>query len=137
MTGVQTCALPISIIGLFVDAELKGTAAGTIGGDVRSLNLELVTDDAGTRTISGNVDFIRLRSAFSATTITGKFVAMRIEKPETQTNSKNFDAVFELTGDNSAGKIWAATGTPANAAGYFKMRINGTDVWVQTYTTSP
>lgn len=123
------------IIGLFVDAELKGTSAGTISGDVRALNLELVTDDAGTRTIGGNVNAIRIRSAFSATTITGTFVPIRIEKAESQTNSKQYDAVLDLTGTITG--VWLDTGGPTTANGYIKVRINGNDRWLQTFSTAP
>ena len=125
------------IIGLHVDAYLKGTTAGTISGDVRSLNVEVIADDAGTRTISGNVSAIRIRSAFSATTITGKFVPIRIEYPETQTNSKTYDAVFELTG--TVPLVWnSAPGTePTTADGYIKVLVNGAARYIQLYSTAP
>ena len=59
-----------SIIGAHIDAYLKGTT-GDIGGDVRGAQIELVTDDAGARTITGDVTGLRFRSAFSAAAITG------------------------------------------------------------------
>lgn len=124
-----------SVIGLHVDAYLKGTAAGTIAGDVRGLNIEVVTDDAGTRTISGNVSMIRLRSAFSATTITGKFVAIRIEKPETQTNSKTFDGVFELPSTLSG--VWHDTQTSATGAGFIKVLVNGNARYITLTSGAP
>lgn len=126
-----------SIIGLHVDAYLKGTSAGTVAGDVRGLQIEAVTDDAGTRTVSGNVSMLRFRSAFSATTITGKFVPIRIEKPETQTNSKNFDAVLELT--STLAGVWNdAPGTePSTADGYIKVLVNGNARYLQLYSTAP
>lgn len=125
-------------IGLFADVELKGTAAGTISGDVRALNLELVTDDAGTRTISGNVNFIRLRAAFSATTISGTFVPIRIEKAEAQTNSKQYDAVLELPSTN--GSIWGVKGsdyTPSEPRAKIKILVNGTAYWLVGYASEP
>lgn len=129
-----------SIVGLFVDAYLKGTAAGTITGDVRGLNIEVVTDDAGTRTISGNVSMLRLRSAFSATTITGKFVAIRVEKPETQTNSKTFDALLELPGvfATGTGAIWSDAGiSSATNAGVIKCLVNGNARWINLFSGTP
>lgn len=120
-----------SLIGAHIDAFLRGTAAGTIAGDVRGLNLELVTDDGGTRTISGNVSGIRMRSAFSATTITGKFCAFRIEKPEAQTNSKDYDYLFDLTGTSAA---WNSAGTPSTQAGFILCRVNGVDKRIQLFT---
>ena len=124
-----------SIIGLHADTYVRGTT-GNIAGDVRALQLELVTDDAGTRTITGDVVGIRMRAAFSGT-ITGNMVPIRIELAETQTNSKQWEYVLELTGVN--GLVWDDDfGTePADAAGGFKVRINGQDRWIQTYSTAP
>lgn len=126
-----------NVIGLHVDTYLKGTAAKTVSGDVRGLQVELVTDDAGTNTVSGNVSAIRVRAAFSASTLTGVMAPIRIEKAEAQTNSQQWDCVLELTDVN--GLIWDDDfGTePADAAGGFKVRINGQDRWVQTYSTAP
>ena len=126
-----------SVIGGHIDVYVRGTAAGTIAGDVRGLQIEMTTDDAGTRTVSGNVSALRIRSVFSATTITGKFVPIRIEKPETQTNSKNYDAVLELTSNLSG--IWKdAPGTePTTADGYFKVLVNGNARYVQLYSGAP
>lgn len=126
-----------SIIGLHVDAYLKGTSAGTVAGDVRGMQIELVTDDAGTRTISGDVVGLRFRSAFSATTITGKFVPIKIEKAETQTNSKQWDAVLMLPGTNAG--IWHddPTTEPSTPAGYIKVLANGNARYIQLYSTAP
>lgn len=126
-----------SVIGLHVDAYLKGTEAGTIAGDVRGMQIELVTDDAGTRTISGDVTGLRIRAAFSATTITGKFQAIKIEKPEVQTNSKNYDAVLTLT--STLAGVWNdAPGTePTTADGYIKVLVNGNARYIQLYSGAP
>lgn len=126
-----------NLIGLHADSYLKGTAAGTISGDVRGLQVELVTDDAGTRTISGNVTGIRIRAAFSATTLTGTMEAIRIEKAETQTNSQNWDSVLTLT-SNSPG-VWNSTDVDSGdtEAGYFKVLINGVARYVITYSDAP
>ena len=126
-----------NIIGLHVDAYLRGTTAKTISGDVRGLQIELVTDDAGTNTISGNVSALRIRAAFSATTLTGIMAPIRIEKAEAQTNSQSWDCVLELTGAQAG--VWnSAPGTePSTADGYFKVRVNGADRYVQLYSTAP
>ena len=126
-----------TVIGIHSDVYLKGTAAGTIAGDVRALNVELVTDDAGTRTISGNVTGLRFRAAFSATTITGKFVPIRIEKAEAQTNSKQWDAVLELPSTNAG--IWHddPNTEPSTAAGYIKVLVNGNARYIQLYSSAP
>lgn len=124
-----------TLIGAHIDAYLRGTT-GDIGGDVRGAQIELVTDDAGTRTISGDVVGLRMRAAFSGT-ITGNMTAIKIEKAETQTNSTQWEYVLELTGVN--GLVWDDDfGTePSTAAGGFKVRINGQDRWVQTYSSAP
>ena len=127
-----------NIIGLDVNSDLKGTAAGTVSGDVRALNLELVTDDAGTRAIGGNVSFIRMRGAFSGGTVTGVISAIRIEKLESQTNSKQFDAVLELPSTNSA--VWGVKGsdyTPSQPRAKIKVLVNGTAYWLVGYAVEP
>lgn len=124
-----------NIKGLHVDVFLKGTSAGAISGDVRGLEIELTTDDAGTRAIAGDVSAIRIRTAFSASSITGIFSAIRIEKNEAQTNSQDYDAVMELTGTFGAGGIWdsADTNTAGTKRGAIKVRVNGTDRWIRLY----
>ncbi len=126
-----------SIVGLHIDIDLKGTTAVTTSGDVRGLELELVTSDSGTRTISGYVTALRIRSVFSATAITGNFTAFRIEKPEAQTNSQTYDAVFDFT--STIPLVWNDDpGTePSTAAGYFAVIINGATRYVQLFSTAP
>lgn len=123
-----------NIIGLHVDAYVRGTAAKTISGDVRALQLELVTDDAGTNTVSGDVNAIRVRAAFSASTLTGDMVPLKIEVAETQTNSQQWDAVFELTSTISG--VWSDTDTATGdtEAGFFKVIINGNARYVMTFS---
>lgn len=124
-----------TLIGAHIDAYLKGTT-GNIAGDVRGAQIELVTDDAATRTVSGDVVGLRFRAAFSGT-ITGDMVAIRIEKAETQTNSKQWEAVLELT-DTVAGVWNDAPGTePTTADGYFKVIVNGNARYVQLYSGAP
>ena len=124
-----------TLIGLHVDAYLKGTT-GDVAGDVRGMQIELVTDDAGTRTITGDVVGLRMRAAFSGT-ISGDMVAIKIEKAEAQTNSKQWEYVLELEGDN--GLIWGSGyGTEASSEnGSFKVRVNGADRWVKLYDAAP
>lgn len=125
-----------SIIGAHIDTYLKGTT-GNIGGDVRGAQIELVTDDAGARTITGDVTGLRFRSAFSAAAITGNFQAIKIEKPETQTGSQTYDAVLTLT--DSIPLVWndnPAT-EPADADGYIKVIVDGNVRYIQLYSTAP
>lgn len=124
-----------SLIGAHIDAYLKGTT-GNIAGDVRGAQIELVTDDAGTRTISGDVIGLRMRAAFSGT-ITGNMIAFSVEKAETQTNSKQWEYLFELTGDN--GLVWKDDYTTevTTIAGAIKCFVNGQDRWIPLYSGAP
>jgi hypothetical protein len=124
-----------SIIGLHTDAFLRGTT-GNIAGDVRGTQVELVTDDAATRTISGNVMGTRYRMAFSGT-VTGSIVPLRVEFAEVQTNSKAWTAVMEFTGDQAG--VWNDNpGTePTTADGYLKIIVNGNARYLQLYSGAP
>lgn len=118
-----------SITGLHVDTYLKGTT-GDIGGSVRALEVEMVTDDAGARTITGNVSHLRLRTAWSGT-ISGYFSAFRVEKPEAQTGSQDFDGLFQLTSTSAA---WNSAGTPSTQAGFIKIEVNGVAKYIQLFS---
>lgn len=137
VTGSETSAQVSStfavanMIGAHVDCYLRGTT-GDISGDVRGLQVELVTDDAGARTITGNVSSVRLRSAFSGT-ISGAFSAFRVEKPESQTGSNDYDFLFQLTGTSAA---WGATGTPSTQAGFIAVEVAGSTKYIQLYTNA-
>ncbi len=133
-----------NVKGLHVDAYLKGTTANTISGDVRALELELITDDAGTHTISGDVSAIRIRAAFSATTLTGDMVPFRVEKAEAQTNSQAWDALFKLTGSGTGTEAWGSdTGSGDTEGGYIKVLTdfdgNGTytAMYIVLYSDAP
>lgn len=126
-----------NVTGLHVDTYLKGTAVGTISGNVRGLELEMTTDDAGTRTVGGYVAALRIRSAFSATAITGNFVPIRIEFPESQTNSQTYDAALELTGQIAG--VWNSTDAASGdtEAGYIKVIVNGADRYILLFSDVP
>ena len=126
-----------SIIGGHFDVYVRGTSAGTIAGDVRGLQIELTTDDAGTRDITGYVTGLRIRKAFSAGTVTGKQSAIRIEKPEVQTGSENYDGAFEFTGagsdmwsDDPATELNNPGGT---VKGYIKVIVNNAARYIALY----
>ena len=109
-----------NIIGLHVSPYLKGTTARTVSGDVRGQQIELITDDAGTNTISGDVVGLRFRAAFSATTLTGHMVPFRVETAESQTNSQQWDALFKLTG--AASDAWGSnTDSGDTEGGYISV----------------
>ncbi len=127
-----------NITGIHVDAYLKGTTARTISGNVRALEVEVYTDDAATNTVSGYVTGLRLRSAFSATTITGMFSAIRVEPPETQTNSQTYDGLLELTG--TVPLVWnndPGTEVSGSIKGYIGVYVNATKRYIALYDTAP
>lgn len=124
-----------TIIGAHIDAYLKGTT-GNVGGDVRGAQIELVTDDAGTRTITGDVVGLRFRAAFSGT-ISGDMVVIRVEKAETQTNSNQWEYFLELTGAN--GLIWKDDYTTevTTLSGAIKVLVNDQARWIPLYSGAP
>lgn len=126
-----------TIIGAHVDANLKGTT-GNIAGDVRGQQIELVTDDAGTRTISGDVIGERFRMAFSGT-VTGSIVPFKVEKAEAQTNSKSWTALMNLTSIQPG--VWNDDpGTEVNigaAKGYIKVLVNGQVRYIALFDQAP
>jgi len=133
-------AITGSMIGGMVDVYLRGTSAGTITGDVRGFQIELVTDDAGTRDITGYVTALRIRKAFSAGTVTGSQSAIRIEFPEVQTNSETYTALFDLTGTVGTGTsaVWMDSGvTSATAAGVLGILVNGNKRYINLFSGTP
>ena len=126
-----------SIVGGHIDVYVRGTSAGTIAGDVRGLQIELMTDDAGTRDITGYVTALRIRKVFSAGTVTGKQSAIRVEKPEAQTNSENYDGLFDLTSKGS--DMWSDDPTTelnlpgGTVKGYIKVIVNDNARYIALY----
>lgn len=123
-----------SLIGLHVDAYLKGTT-GNIAGDLRGLQVELVSDVGTTRTIAGYVCGLRIRSYLTTGGITGNKCAIRIEVPEA--GGTAYDSVFTLTGTHPL--LWnSAPGTePSTADGYITVNVNGATRYIQLYSGAP
>ena len=132
--GIGLAGLSGAVIGIHADCYLRGTGAGTIGADVRAVNLEVVTDNNGGKTVTGNVNHIRIRSAFSGT-VSGTFVPIRIEKAEAQTGSLQYDAVLELPSTNTG--IWHDTENSATTNGFIKVLVNGNARYIQLYSDTP
>lgn len=129
-----------SIIGGHVDVYVRGTAAGTIAGDVRGMQIELTTDDAGTRDITGYVTALRIRKVFSAGTVTGVQSAIRVEVPETQTNSEPYTGLFDLTSTHGTGAntVWTdGAVTSATAAGVIGIYVNGNKRYINLFSGTP
>lgn len=116
-----------SIIGLHVDAYLKGTT-GNIAGDMRGLQIELVDDGSSSRTVAGKACGIRFRNALS-TAVTGLVVPMSIENGELATK---WEALAHIEAEAS---VFSATGTVSTQAGYLKVFIDATAAYIPLYTT--
>ena len=139
-SGVALTGASGSLIGLHVDTYLRGTAAGTIGGNVAVLELEQVTDDAGVRDITGYVTAIRIRKVFSAGTVSGVQSAIRVEKPEVQTGSETYDGLFDLTSIVGSGAtlVWTDAGvSSATNAGVIGVYVNGNKRYINLFSGTP
>jgi len=123
-----------TLIGLHVDATLQGTT-GNIAGDVRGIQIELISASGSSRTVAGNVSGLRIRSNFISGNITGLKEAIRIEIPETP--GTGYDSVLTLTGAHPG--IWnsAPSGEPSTADGYIKVNVNGAVRYIQLYSGAP
>lgn len=128
-------AWPGSVIGLHIDTYIKGTTASAIGGDVRVLQLEIVGDAGGQKTVDGYVTGIRVKSYLPAAAVTGVFSAFRIE--ETESGGTAYDTLFDLTGVQALAWHDTDTAVGGTAAGYFAVQINGNQRWVKTYSDAP
>lgn len=117
-----------SIIGLHVDAYLKGTT-GNIAGDVRAAQLELVDDGGSSRTVAGDVTHLRVRSNLSCA-VTGKYSAMRVENEE---GTKAMDALLQFTtGSGCLVEASATVGGTQDQA--VKVLIGTTTYYIPLYT---
>lgn len=118
-----------SLIAGHFDVYLRGDA-GTIAGDVRALQLELVDDDSAGRTVSGNVSFIRCRTNLSCA-VTGKATVLRVENEE---GAKALDGLVQFTTGSGAIVESAATvgGTQDQA---IKVLVGTTTYYVPLYTS--
>jgi len=118
-----------TIIGAHIDCYLKGTT-GNIGGDVRNLQLELTDDTGSSRTVTGNVSHIRVRSNLSCT-ISGKYSVLRVENEE---GTKALDALVQFTTGSGAIVESSATvgGTQDQA---IKILIGTTTYYVPLHTS--
>lgn len=117
-----------SIIGLHVDAYLKGTT-GNIAGDVRGVQIEMVDDTGSSRTVSGNVAHIRIRSNISYT-VSGKYSVIRVENEE---GTKAMDALFQFT--TGSGCLVEANGTVGGTQNQaVKILIGTTTYYIPLHT---
>jgi outer membrane lipoprotein SlyB len=135
--GVALTGASGTIIGGHIDTYLRGTT-GNVAGDVRGEQIELITDDGGSRVVTGDVVGLRMRAAFSGT-VTGHVVPFRIEFAENQTNSVDWEALMKLTGTQAG--VWnddPATEVDATTVkGYVKLLVNGQVRYIALYDQAP
>ncbi len=117
-----------SLIGFHVDTDMKGTT-GNVGGDVRGMEIELVSDGTRTSTVTGNLEGIHFRTN-AAMTVGGNVYAFRIPTGETAAGQwtalariDNVAAVFDDTEAGAAG----------NKAGFLKVIVNGNSRFLRLY----
>ena len=125
-----------SIIGLHVDFDLKGTAAGTITGDCRVLELEMVADVSGGRTVTGDVTAIRVRSFMPASGGVGGIKSViKIEKVET--GGVAYDGILDLKGVESDLYNDTDSGGGGSLDGFVKLQVNGNARYIRLYDAAP
>lgn len=117
-----------SIIGLHVDAYLKGTS-GNVAGDVRGMQIELVDDGSAGRTISGNAIGLRFRSNLSCTAITGRHSVISVENGE---GSQKWDYLAEIEAET--GVFDKTTAVNATQNGYLAVYVDGATRYLPLYT---
>ena len=125
-----------SRIGLHVDFDLKGTAAGTISGDCRVLELEMVADVGGGRTITGDVTAIRVRSFMPASGgVSGIKSVLKIEKVET--GGAAYDGILDLKGVEAG--LYNDTDSAGGGSldGFIKVQVNGNARYIRLYDAAP
>lgn len=125
-----------SMIGLHVDFDLKGTAAGTIAGDCRVLELEMVADVGGGRAITGDVTAIRVRSFMPASGgVAGIKSVIKIEKVET--GGAAYDGIFDLKGVEAGLYNDTDSGGGGSLDGFVKLQVNGNARYIRLYDAAP
>ncbi len=118
-----------TIIGAHVDCYLKGTT-GDIAGDVRCLQSELTDDTGSSRTVSGYMTHLRIRSNMSCT-VTGKYSAIRVENEE---GTKAMDGLVQFT--TGSGCLVEGSGTVGGTQNRaLKVLIDSTTYYIPMHTS--
>jgi hypothetical protein len=126
---LQSGIAAANLIGLHIDTDMKGTAGGNVSGDVRGVEIELVSDGGSGRTIAGKASAIKLRSNIDAT-ITGVVTCMRV--PSGEAAAGQWEGLLDL--DNIAAVFDdTEAGAAANKAGFIKVWINGNARFIRVY----
>jgi len=119
------------IKGLHVDCDLKAAAGGN-GANVRALELELVSPAGSTRTISGDVVFIRFRSGMEAgITITGDHSVLEVEASE----GTAWGMFAKFPSDSAIAGGTINSGLPADV-GWVRVKIGATLGRIPVYNNS-
>lgn len=114
--------------GLHIDVDMKGTSGGN-GTDVRVLELEAVDAGVNTRTVSGDVAFIRFRSNLSTGTLSGDQTIFKIEAHE---GSQAWDAFVKAPASSGLSGGTITDALPANT-GWIRVKLGSTFGKVPVY----
>lgn len=131
---LQSAIAAANLIGLHIDTDMKGTAGGDVSGDVRGMEIEMVSDASSGRTIAGDVQGIRFRTNLDAT-VTGHVVPLYVLSGEAA--GGQWDAFVKFSAA-IAGVVNHAPGTePTTADGYIKVLIGSNVRYIQLYSGAP
>jgi len=116
--------------GLHIDTDIKGTGGGNIAS-VRVLELEAVDAGANSRTISGDIAFIRVRSNMSPGTLSGDQAVVLVEAKE---GSKDFSAFAKFAAASAIAANHTSTGAslPSNV-GWVRAKVGATYYKIPLY----
>src|SRR3990167_1182732 len=124
-------ALDGVLVGLQVNPDQKGTAAGTIG-EVRGLAVEITADTDSGRTITNDVSAIWVRSYMPASGgVSGSKQVMKVMKAES--GGTAYDAFLKFE-DAQAGLITAQT-SATTVSHAIKCLIDSTVAYIPLYAT--
>ena len=119
-----------SVIGLDTNVVLKGTT-GDIAGSVRPLQVQIDDEPGSTRTISGDVSFIRIFSELNSTVI-GKVSAIKVEAPGGTKKMDAFAHFISGSGCLVESTVGTVGGTQDQA---IKILIGTTTYYVPLHTS--
>lgn len=122
-----------NLIGFEASPILKGTAAGTISGDVRAFDA-IIESEGSARTVGGDVMSMRCRLNFPINP-TGHIVPIKVLNAEQSPGT--WDAFVKFEGDQAG--VWkAAPATePTTADGYIKVLFGTTARYIALFSGAP
>jgi hypothetical protein len=127
------------ILGVYVEIEALGT--GVVGGTFEGIDVETYVESDATITgdhygiyvktysdISGNQEIVPLRLEHNGASVANAFIGVYAQTGKMR---------YFLTSSHTAETWVDVTGTPADIAGWLKIKLGGYDRWIALYSTSP